>query len=66
MKDKDKKEEEKKESRMKEERLAKERRDTLYQEMIRTRKEEADRLVMALHKGKIEANQKDVFELNET
>eukprot|EP00972_Heterocapsa_arctica_P072428 10696755-Heterocapsa_arctica.AAC.1 len=34
--------------------------------MIRTEKEEADRLVTELHKGKIEANQKDVFELNET
>eukprot|EP00972_Heterocapsa_arctica_P093145 13739511-Heterocapsa_arctica.AAC.1 len=51
---------------MKEERQAKEQRDTLYQEMIRTTKEEADRLVTALHKGKIEAYQKDVFELNET
>eukprot|EP00972_Heterocapsa_arctica_P101240 14923404-Heterocapsa_arctica.AAC.1 len=66
MKDKDMKEEEKKASRMKEERLAKEKRDTLYREMIHTGKEEADRLVTELHKGKIEANQKDVFELNET
>eukprot|EP00972_Heterocapsa_arctica_P110788 16313772-Heterocapsa_arctica.AAC.1 len=61
-----KRDKEKEETRMEEERLDKRKRDTLYQEMIRTEKEEADRLITELPKGKIEANQKDVFELNET
>jgi hypothetical protein len=66
MKDKDKKAKEMEVLRMKEERQDKEKRDTLYREMIQSTKEEADRLVTKLHKKKIEAYQKDVFELNET
>eukprot|EP00972_Heterocapsa_arctica_P091109 13444180-Heterocapsa_arctica.AAC.1 len=64
--------------RMNEERKEKEKRDELYQEMLRTAKVESDKLataiakvesdkqVTAMHKEKMEANKKDVFELNET